>query len=215
MFTSRQSTSPGASLRVAGDFAAVGELHAAGLQFAAHFAAALEMPRHQDQEQIREALPQAQELLGQERLFARMGAAADQDRAPRAAPRAGAAWPAHPAGGARPAWPRRISGCRRCGSASGRQPSSRSLAASASFCAPTPANEAKSGRNRKRKALVAAVGAVRKPGVDQEHRHAHVTGAPEEVGPDFRLDQHDGFGPDGVQRAGDAHAVVDRDSRSC
>ena len=51
--------------------------------------------------------------------------------------------------GVHPAWPRQISSCRRRGSASGRQPTSRNRAASSSFCAPTPANEANSGRNRK------------------------------------------------------------------
>ena len=62
------------------NFAAEHVFDAARSQFASDFPASFEMARDQHQKQIRETRAQAQELLGQDRIFTRMGAAADQQR---------------------------------------------------------------------------------------------------------------------------------------
>jgi len=58
--------------------------------------------------------------------------------------------------------------------------------------------------------LVAAVGPFGKAGVDEEERDADLFGAPEEVGPDFRLNEHDGLGADDGQGAGHPGAPIHR-----
>ena len=103
---------------------------------------------------------------------------------------------AHPASAVPPAWPRRISGCPPRGPLPG---GSRLRAA-----APRPLHSgsrrrrttANSGRNRKRKFFIARKRAVGQPRIGQENRDAKSLRAPEEIRPDFRLDQHDGLGID-------------------
>jgi hypothetical protein len=66
----------GTQAGLAGDFVAIEKFDLFSRQFAGDFAAALKMPRYQDQEQVGEFGTQTQELVGQQRFFTRMRATA-------------------------------------------------------------------------------------------------------------------------------------------
>jgi len=63
---------------------------------------------------------------------------------------------------------------------------------------------------QKSPSFVTAIRTVGQPGVDQKKRDAQFFRAPDEIGPDFRLDEHDGFRVDGGQRAADGFPPVNR-----
>ena len=81
MLTSRHSISPSRQLRVrATNFVAINKFHTALAQLPADFAAALKMPRHQHQKQFRKLRAQPLRDFRQNDFLAVVRAAADQNR---------------------------------------------------------------------------------------------------------------------------------------
>ena len=190
-------------------FRAINNLQAARRHVAPDFAAALEVARHQNQEQVGETLAQPEEQLGQDDFFARVRAAGHQEaRAGRhahlAQQRGHVEQPAliEP-GGVKLQAAHHMNRLRPAAQLP--QPGRIGLV--------LRADAGKHGEERlekKAEAPVAAPGAIGQAGVDQEHRDAQFLGAPEKVRPDLRLHQHNGHRANRGQGAVDIRTAVNR-----